>query len=390
MNKYRSQRSKVQPLRPLVMALICIATVSCFGGYYLADKGVLLDVDGTLILPMGPYQRYIGPGELLIGAQIPKGHKGVATYWKVGEKAKSVKVQFEPAWDRIKYVHLAGLHPEADYVFKISAGNHSTRGYPIVTGVKKDKPFRFLAIGDTKSDCYKVHETLVGHMSHKQASFYIHLGDYVRQGDRFEDWDEFFDIERPLMNRMPILPVVGNHDTSDAALFTGFFLMNQESHFPKRYYKVKFGNVLVISLDTRPTIAVGDAQYLFLQQALELSRSSEIDHVFIALHEPLYSSGRHSSTKKLAESILPLIERYPVTAVLSGHDHHYERSKPINGIVHIVTGGGGAKLTPVVQTSFCEKALETFHFLEFLVDGDHVTLKSINLQGKVIDEVRIK
>jgi len=62
------------------------------------------------------------------------------------------------------------------------------------------------------------------------------------------------------------------------------------------------------------------------------------------LHHPLYTSGIHTSAETTAdENLVPLFEQYGVDMVLSGHNHHYERSLK-DGIYYIVTGGGGAPL----------------------------------------------
>ena len=64
----------------------------------------------------------------------------------------------------------------------------------------------------------------------------------------------------------------------------------------------------------------------------------------VVLHEPTYSSGSHGSAKTTRGILEPIMVAGKVHAFLGGHDHDYERTKPIGGIVHFVTGGGGAPL----------------------------------------------
>ena len=59
-------------------------------------------------------------------------------------------------------------------------------------------------------------------------------------------------------------------------------------------------------------------------------------------HHPLYSDGgRHGSDVALRVALEPLLVRYGVNVVFSGHDHVYERIKPQKGITYFVDGSGG-------------------------------------------------
>jgi len=76
--------------------------------------------------------------------------------------------------------------------------------------------------------------------------------------------------------------------------------------------------------------------------------------------------------------------------VMSGHEHNYERTRPVNGIVYIVTGGGGSPLRTVDISSITEKALIALHFIQVTIRGESVFLKTIDINGKVVDEARLR
>jgi 3',5'-cyclic AMP phosphodiesterase CpdA len=69
-------------------------------------------------------------------------------------------------------------------------------------------------------------------------------------------------------------------------------------------------------------------------------------------HHPPWSSGEHGSQLAVRREFGPLFERYGVDLVLTGHDHNYERSKPMRGsevasaptqgVSYLVVGSGGA------------------------------------------------
>ena len=59
-------------------------------------------------------------------------------------------------------------------------------------------------------------------------------------------------------------------------------------------------------------------------------------------HHPLYgNAGRHGANVDLRVLLEPLLVKYGVQVVFSGHDHVYERLKPQRGIYYFVTGSGG-------------------------------------------------
>ena len=73
-------------------------------------------------------------------------------------------------------------------------------------------------------------------------------------------------------------------------------------------------------------------------------------------HHPFWSSGEHGSAVGLRRQYAPIFEETGVALVLAGHDHDYERSKPMRGdgvappgtrgIPYVVVGCGGATPRP--------------------------------------------
>jgi hypothetical protein len=68
-----------------------------------------------------------------------------------------------------------------------------------------------------------------------------------------------------------------------------------------------------------------------------------------------------SLTLKVRTDVLPIVERYQVQLVLTGHEHSYQRSKPLRagqvvksgpGTVYITTGGGGGVPHPTVYLCY--------------------------------------
>uniref|UniRef100_A0A915HWB4 Calcineurin-like phosphoesterase domain-containing protein n=1 Tax=Romanomermis culicivorax TaxID=13658 RepID=A0A915HWB4_ROMCU len=51
------------------------------------------------------------------------------------------------------------------------------------------------------------------------------------------------------------------------------------------------------------------------------------EYLFIAGHYPVYSTADHGPTQCLIDKLNPLMQKYNVTAYLSGHDHNLQLRK---------------------------------------------------------------
>jgi hypothetical protein len=73
-----------------------------------------------------------------------------------------------------------------------------------------------------------------------------------------------------------------------------------------------------------------------------------------------------------------------VQLVLSGHDHDYQRSVPIDGVTYVVSGGGaGTRRTG--SDDFTAVSWSWHHFLDICVFDDRLELRAINQDGRVGD-----
>jgi uncharacterized protein (TIGR03437 family) len=91
------------------------------------------------------------------------------------------------------------------------------------------------------------------------------------------------------------------------------------------------------------------------------------------------------------------VERHGVQLVLAGHEHNYQRSKPMRagvpvppgtgGTVYMVSGGGGGPLHPVVPASFLDYEASVWHYLRVNVDGPKLTIHAIGTDGREFDQV---
>lgn len=177
--------------------------------------------------------------------------------------------------------------------------------------------------------------------------------------------------------------VLGNHDVEDGRqdqMQYPLFNMNRSN-----YYTIRRGNGLVdfFMLDTTDFDAT---QMTWLENSL---RDSNAKWKVATFHHPIYSSGKkHGSNEKLRKQLEPVLVRYGVHVVFSGHDHFYERTKPQQGIEYFVTGAGGKTRRGGVdlKSEFRATSYDADnHYMLIEVDEKEIAFKAITEQGEIVD-----
>jgi 3',5'-cyclic AMP phosphodiesterase CpdA len=186
-----------------------------------------------------------------------------------------------------------------------------------------------------------------------------------------------------LKARVPFHAVLGNHDIRTA---NG---EPQVSYAPfgmkGRYHALRRGPVEFFLLDTNGN-ADWQRQISWLRGALARSRAP---WKVVVGHHPIYSSGFYGNDPHLAAKLTGLMQRHGVQLYINGHDHNYERSKPLDGITYLVVGGGGASLRPVISTAQTAKAASVFSFAELEAGPKELKLWAWDRNGRLIDQAVI-
>ncbi len=148
----------------------------------------------------------------------------------------------------------------------------------------------------------------------------------------------------------------------------------------QRYYAWNLGGGLFLALDSnRP----GDgAQRRFIER--ELSTSSAPVKI-VHFHHPPYTAGLHPDDEGVKRHWMPLFEKYDVTLIISGHNHLYEHQL-INGIDHIVSGGGGNTLHGCDRKpATLVRCVSQHHFLLLTIEPSRVRVEAITASGARLD-----
>jgi len=223
-----------------------------------------------------------------------------------------------------------------------------------------EPPFQFAVIGDSR-DGDKV---------------------YVRLMERALERK----ISKPI--DVPFFPVVGNHEIFASG--RGEKLYREQFHLPeeKTYYAFRAGGILFVILDSETGKGrIVNEQLSWLEGTLS---SSEEGYKLVFIHRPLFlprdslKRGRAMDRYPLErDNLHRLFLKTGVKAVFEGDDHRYDRMEK-DGILYLITGGGGAPLT-----SF-KKRGGFFHYAWISVQQQRVEGEVVDLEGRVRDRFMIE
>jgi predicted MPP superfamily phosphohydrolase len=248
-----------------------------------------------------------------------------------------------------------------------------------------DEPVRFAVIGDNGTGDqpqYDVGRQMASYRTQFPYDFVLMVGDnlYGRPSPQ-EFTDGFERPYKPLLDAgVRFFAILGNHDDPDNRLYPGFNMAGQ------RYYSFTRGHVRFIGLDTN---ILDDKQLAWFEGTLKASFEP---WKVVYFHHAIYSNGkRHGSNVELRVRLEPLMVRYGVNVVFSGHDHLYERLQPQKGINYFVEGASGQLRAGVRESetnAFAFDREQSFMLVE--IRRDELGFRTISRTGVVVDSGTIR
>src|SRR6516162_7030118 len=293
------------------------------------------------------------------------------------------------------HARLDHLQPDTQYIYEVL-----NDGATPVTGMFRTGPagrsrgFRFTSFGDqsvpaavglglgpwTPNAGY-----IVPAVESLDPLFHLFNGDlcYANVSDApVPTWASFFNNNTRSAANRPWMPSAGNHENEVGNGPQGYLSYqtrfelpdNGSADFRGNWYAFTVGSIRVISLNNddvclqdggfsgfrRDNVpgyaATGDNPYIngyssgqqraWLERELAMASSSgDIDWIIVTMHQVAMSSAHFNGADLgIRENWLSLFDKYGVDLVVAGHEHHFERSFPVRGVL-----SGSTVLTPAPQ-----------------------------------------
>jgi hypothetical protein len=334
--------------------------------------------------------------------------------WGVSEKTDQLVSEPEPrTYHEIK---LTNLEPEMLYYYRTlskadgPAVVTSDVGKVLETPVSTlqtanlpDTPFGFVVLSDTQWQP-KIAGSLANAAWDLRPNFVVIAGDLVDAGNSKKQWtNDFFGALKPLVERVPFYPVLGNHEQDTRFYYDYMSLPN-----PEYYYTYRFGNTQFFMLDTNRDVRPGTEQFKWLEKELAASKAR---WKICVHHQPPFSSDddygndwkrpirRATLGDMKSKPLVELYDRYEVDIVWCGHVHSYERTwlirngKPVekDGTLYMITGGAGGPLERhgPYRPGFQRHIKSAHHFCYVTVHGGELEIQAYDIDGKLFDSAKL-
>jgi len=311
----------------------------------------------------------------------------------------------------IHSVTLTGLRPGTSYIYRLGEETDWSEPGRFTTAATKVSQFKFLVFGDSQSTNYNVWRSTLhqAYQANPEAVFFTNMGDLVDRGQDYAQWKAWFDAVQGV--NIPVMPVTGNHESytpegsfSMPILFTAQLKLplNGPEGLKGHVYSFDYGDVHFSMLDSqegeekRFVPAMLDIQAAWLENDL---RATNKKWKIICLHRPPYNNKEKGANENIREAFVPIIDKYHVDVVFTGHEHVYARTYPLNGgqltspaqgTIYVATGRSGTKTYRDVSikglNEFFYNPLDEPNYLTVEVRGDSLTVKAFKQSGILIDD----
>lgn len=267
---------------------------------------------------------------------------------------------------RLHEVQLNGLERFTTYYYQVRTGSAVSEVYSFKTPpfASDQNSFRLLAMSDmqrdgSNPDKYReiVQDGVILYLNNnfsdvltEELAMVLIPGDLVVNGNTYSQWEQhFFTPAQPLLSRIPVYPVPGNHENNSDFFFQYFNLpANGIEGSEEHWWYHDYGNVRIIGLDSNNPYA-GQEQLNWLSNTLAFTCLEEdIDFVFAQLHHPHLSELWLPGESDFTGEVISRLEEFSTNCGkpsihFFGHTHGYSRGQSRDHKhlwVNVATAGG--------------------------------------------------
>lgn len=291
---------------------------------------------------------------------------------------------------RLNYAaEFTGLALGATYHYRVSLGERVIAEGYLTTRKPRGAATRFVSFGDNSLG--EMSERVIACQAyHARPDFVMNTGDNVYGSGLDHEYARFFfpvynadraapQVGAPLLRSIPFYTVIANHDVTGVTAehhpvadfdryadslgyFTNMHLPLNAPVHPQSTPIVGAAGRLDAFRDCAgaryPRMAnysfdYGDGHFLCLDSNLYLDPTdasfqrwiagdlagTDAAWKFVVYHHPAFNVGLEHYTEQHMRVLSPIFERYGVSVVLSGHEHNYQRTRPLR---FAPTGSGAA------------------------------------------------
>lgn len=237
------------------------------------------------------------------------------------------------------------LQPGTTYAYRAGdgqEGNWSDIG-TFTTEAAVNASYQFLyttdSQGTTEEDFDIWNHTLQeGLAKFPDVEFILNSGDLVDNGDIEEQWGWFFDKPKAILQNIPLVPLVGNHESKSYSNYTGHFNLPNVSNTGAKpdgsVYSLDYGPAHFMVLNTEyygksSNAANNEIYYKQVEWLRSEVAKSDKQWNIVLLHKSPYSVASHTNDTDVLfyrAELTKVFDELGIDMVIGGHDHTYTRS----------------------------------------------------------------
>ena len=315
---------------------------------------------------------------------------------------------------------LQELQADTDYEYRVVTEAAASDWHTLHTAGQGD--FECLIFPDSQSSDYSDWKAVAQNAAERnpQAAFFINMGDIVDNGEDHTQWQAWFHGVTGIIDRIPFVPMMGNHETYDQKwkvrlpeAYLHYFVVpeNNSRDFSRYYYSFDHGDVHFMVLnsqwdeteDFKPGLMA--EQLNWLREDAGRSRKKwkiVLVHKDVLQYRIHKRPERQEGISEVGKNFMPLFDELGIDIVFSAHLHTYRNRGHIKnfkrdsqGPLYILTGVAGNvrypglwidhKLDEVVAPQ-----PETDNYLTMQVTDKEITVKCFLPDGQEIDRVTVR
>lgn len=321
------------------------------------------------------------------------------------------------------YIHTAAvtdLKPGTAYEYRVGAGDKRSSWQSFHTAQGHD--FKALIFPDSQSSDYSVWAATAqpAWQRNQDAQFFINMGDLVDNGQDHYQWNAWFDVVGDMIARIPVVPLLGNHETYDKdwkvrmpEAYLHLFALPRidREKYQNQFYSFDYGDVHFVVLNTQsqeladfePSLDEDEVAW-FKEDMAKTTKKWKI----VLMHKDPLQYGFANRPQPREEGFspegrlwMPLFDQYGVDAVLSAHLHTYRDRGHIrnfqrdeSGPLYLITGVAGNVQYPGLWKQhsldkYVAPQPETDNYMTLEATDDSLTFRSFLPDGQLLEEKSI-
>ncbi len=304
-------------------------------------------------------------------------------------------------------VMLGGLHPGSGYLYRVGSPDGWSEWFEFHTPPSDDPDFSFVYFGDPQTSLKSEWSRVVRRAYRECADcrFMLYGGDIINRAGRDLEWDEWFEAGSFVFSTIPQILTPGNHDYRDEELgkhWNAQFSQPQNgpAGLKGTCFFVDYPRLRLISIDSAAGSELEEengyplqVQKAWLDSVLATNTK---EWVVLTTHLPFYSTKDNRDNPLLRKHFQPILEKYKVDLVLTGHDHSYGRGRvsdnpSVKPAVVYVVSVSGPKLYPEGTKSWMERKGGNLQLYQIIsLKKNELLYQAYTADGKLFDSFSVR